>query len=57
MDSAEIARKIAKLHQLRNVRFHQTGSRASATQRKLEAVYAELIAAGVTDEQIGEARS
>lgn len=40
--TTEISRKVAKLQQLRNVRFHQTGSKAASTQRKLDALYREL---------------
>lgn len=47
----DITRKINRMFSLRNARACQTGATASATQRKVEALENELMAAGVTREQ------
>lgn len=41
--------------QLRNVRRTQSGGRAAATQRKIEALYQSMIEAGMTHEEISTA--
>jgi hypothetical protein len=46
MSDGDAARKVAQFKRLLNVRRCQTGQRAAATQRKLEALYNELYNAG-----------
>lgn len=50
--TADRARLIAAVKALSNVRRHQVGARAAATQRKLEAAYAAAWAAGITDAEM-----
>lgn len=50
--STDAQRKLAQFQRLVNVRLHQSGQRASATQRRIEALYAELLAAGVTNDEM-----
>lgn len=52
MTADQIAGKIAQFKRLCNVRFSQSHQKAAATQRRIEALYAELRAAGVTDDQL-----
>jgi hypothetical protein len=50
--NAEAAKLVMKVKALRNVRRVQTGQKASATQRKLEALVAEALAAGATHKDL-----
>lgn len=43
---------LAKFARLRRVRLGQTGARAAATQRKIEALYGELRRSGLTNADI-----
>jgi len=44
--SQDLKAKEGAMERLLNVRRHQTGAKAAATQRKIEALYAEIVALG-----------
>lgn len=47
--TAADAAKLRRFNSLKQIRLGQTGGRAAATQRKIEALYLELYTAGVLD--------